>query len=113
MTRGYSELRSLGYRLGLICVLTLGVLGFMSLLATHTCWALGPFRKPVPPEPFLALVPKDIYPDGRLDLEDTAALYIQTPWNYVPSFPECELPEDALLTFPPDFEWAHNLPSHP
>jgi hypothetical protein len=39
-----------------------------------------------------------------MDLEDTAALYIQTPWNHVPDFPECALPEEALLSFPPDFE---------
>jgi hypothetical protein len=102
--REYSELQLLGYRLALACILTLGVLGIMGWLATHTCWILGPFPKLVPPKPFLIFVPQDIYPDGRLDLEDTAALYIQTPWNYVPSFPECELAEDALLLFPPDFE---------
>jgi hypothetical protein len=65
---------------------------------------LGPFPESTPQEPFLALIPKNTYLDGRLDLEDTAALYIQTPWNYVPPFPECELPEDTLLTFPPHFE---------
>jgi hypothetical protein len=97
------ELSFLGYRLVAVCILTIGVVAFVALLASHTRWTFGPFSKPVPPEPLLTLIPQNIYPDNRIDLEDTAALYIQTPWNYFPSFPECDLPEDALLLFPPDF----------
>jgi len=101
-----AESRALAGRLIGTCVLALGVVSFVALLVSHTRWELGPPAKPSPVQPFLTLVSPDAYPDGRADLEDTAALYIQTPWNYVPSFPECALPEDALLSFPPDFASA-------
>jgi hypothetical protein len=98
------ESRALGSRLLGTCLGAIGLVSFVALLASYTHWTFGPFPKLIPPKPFLTLFPQDAYPDDRINLEDTAALYIQTPWNYVPSFPECDLPEDALLLFPPDFE---------
>ncbi|MDR2419895.1 MAG: hypothetical protein LBD40_01045 [Puniceicoccales bacterium] len=98
------ELGFLRYRLVAVCTLAAGTLAFVALLASHTRWTFGPFLKPIRLESLLTLILQDTYPDDRIDLEDTAALYIQTSWNYFPSFPECDLPEDALLLFPPDFE---------
>jgi hypothetical protein len=100
------ELGFLRYRLVAVCTLATGAVAFVALLAFHTHWTFGPFPKPIRSEALLTFIPQDAYPDNRIDLEDTAALYIQTPWNYFPSFPECDLPEDALLLFPPDFASA-------
>ncbi|MDR3143351.1 MAG: hypothetical protein LBT57_00630 [Puniceicoccales bacterium] len=98
------ESLALSRRLFGVCILTLGILGAVGFLASRTCWTFGSFPRPIPPEPFLTLLPKSASLDDQMDLEDTAALYIQTPWNHVPDFPECALPEEALLSFPPDFE---------
>jgi hypothetical protein len=98
------ELGFLKYRLVAVCILAITAVSFIALLAFHTRWTFGPFLKPILSEPLLTLIPQDTYPDDRVDLEDTAALYVHTPWNFIPSFPECDLPEDALFLFPPDFE---------